>query len=257
MNGHPRGSGLLCKRIGPGWRRPAAHGELSAACVQDVCLPAANVLAYFVTTSLHICSLEAWQKQQGLNKSDRTAGAPPSGLLHISLASVDLHHDGPDCVGHPAAAGGHRGRRASGAAPEASPASAAAYTCCTDQYTTKEALRPAPGCSLLPCRSTHAAATAAWLLPSHSFCRTPTAWQVVTYKWLGRRFGVPYDTAKRILFEFLTRHPQVGVLLCCGWVAVVGHSSQADTPYMRCWIALLHSSFMHPQAPLPLSCCRK
>lgn len=31
---------------------------------------------------------------------------------------------------------------------------------------------------------------------------------MVTYKWLGRRFNVPYDTSKRILFEFLTRHPQ-------------------------------------------------
>lgn len=32
---------------------------------------------------------------------------------------------------------------------------------------------------------------------------------MVTYKWLGRRYNVPYDTAKRILFEFVTRHPQV------------------------------------------------
>jgi hypothetical protein len=31
----------------------------------------------------------------------------------------------------------------------------------------------------------------------------------VTYKWLARRFSVPFDTSKRILFEFLTRHPQV------------------------------------------------
>jgi len=35
--------------------------------------------------------------------------------------------------------------------------------------------------------------------------------QVVTYKWVGRNFNVPYDTAKRILFEFLTRHGQVGM----------------------------------------------
>jgi len=33
--------------------------------------------------------------------------------------------------------------------------------------------------------------------------------QVVTYKWLGRRFNVPYDTAKRILFQFLTKHGRV------------------------------------------------
>ena len=32
---------------------------------------------------------------------------------------------------------------------------------------------------------------------------------MVTYKWLARRFSVPFDTSKRILFEFLTRHPQV------------------------------------------------
>jgi hypothetical protein len=32
--------------------------------------------------------------------------------------------------------------------------------------------------------------------------------QVVTYKWLGRRYNVPYDTSKRILFDFITRHPQ-------------------------------------------------
>lgn len=37
----------------------------------------------------------------------------------------------------------------------------------------------------------------------------PPAPQVVTYKWLGRRFNVPYDTAKRILFQFLTKHGQV------------------------------------------------
>jgi hypothetical protein len=33
----------------------------------------------------------------------------------------------------------------------------------------------------------------------------PDAEQVVTYKWLARHHGIPYDTSKRILFEFLSR----------------------------------------------------
>jgi DNA polymerase delta subunit 3 len=46
--------------------------------------------------------------------------------------------------------------------------------------------------------------------------------QVVTYKWLGRRFNVPYDTAKRILFQFLTKHGQKvkATFLLSGWAAV-------------------------------------
>jgi hypothetical protein len=34
--------------------------------------------------------------------------------------------------------------------------------------------------------------------------------QVVTYKWLSRHHSIPYDTSKRILFEFLSQHSQVG-----------------------------------------------
>jgi hypothetical protein len=33
--------------------------------------------------------------------------------------------------------------------------------------------------------------------------------RVVTYKWLARRNNIPYDTAKRVLFEFLTRNGEV------------------------------------------------
>lgn len=55
----------------------------------------------------------------------------------------------------------------------------------------------------LACARLHSITPAPPPLPS------PPPWQVVTYKWLGRKFGVPYDTAKRVLFDFLTRHPQV------------------------------------------------
>jgi DNA polymerase delta subunit 3 len=34
--------------------------------------------------------------------------------------------------------------------------------------------------------------------------------QVVTYKWLARHFGIPYDTAKRVLFQFITKRGNVG-----------------------------------------------
>ena len=33
--------------------------------------------------------------------------------------------------------------------------------------------------------------------------------KVVTYKWLARHHNIPYDTAKRILFEFMTQNGQV------------------------------------------------
>jgi hypothetical protein len=33
--------------------------------------------------------------------------------------------------------------------------------------------------------------------------------RVVTYRWLARRYNIPYDTAKRVLFDFLTRNGEV------------------------------------------------
>lgn len=39
------------------------------------------------------------------------------------------------------------------------------------------------------------------------------ATQPVTYKWLAREAGIPYDTAKGLLFDFLTEHRSVGRLI--------------------------------------------
>ena len=44
--------------------------------------------------------------------------------------------------------------------------------------------------------------------PPAALC--PPRRQVVTYKWLARHHAIPYDTAKRVLFKFLTAHGQVG-----------------------------------------------
>lgn len=65
---------------------------------------------------------------------------------------------------------------------------------------------------------------------------------MVTYKWLGRRFNVPYDTAKRILFQFLTKHGQVCV--CEGaWAAA------RPNPVCR-W----RGSSLQPALPQAFSC---
>lgn len=39
--------------------------------------------------------------------------------------------------------------------------------------------------------------------------------QVVTYKWLSREHGIPYDTSKQLLYEFMTAHR--GVSAWVGW----------------------------------------
>ena len=72
----------------------------------------------------------------------------------------------------------------------------------------KAVLQP-PGCTAAhlppPTRRRRPPAAAAHPpLPNAS-----TKTQVVTYKWLARHFSVPFDTSKRILFEFLTRNSQV------------------------------------------------
>ncbi|KDD72771.1 hypothetical protein H632_c2919p0, partial [Helicosporidium sp. ATCC 50920] len=43
--------------------------------------------------------------------------------------------------------------------------------------------------------------------------------QVVTYKWLGRQYGIPYDMSKRLLYEFMTLHCQKvsATYLLSGW----------------------------------------
>ena len=33
--------------------------------------------------------------------------------------------------------------------------------------------------------------------------------QAVTFKWVARHFNIPYDTSKRVLFEFLSKRGQV------------------------------------------------
>lgn len=33
--------------------------------------------------------------------------------------------------------------------------------------------------------------------------------KTVSYKWLSREFHIPYDTSKRILFEFMSKQSQV------------------------------------------------
>jgi hypothetical protein len=33
--------------------------------------------------------------------------------------------------------------------------------------------------------------------------------QAITFKWVARHFNIPYDTSKRVLFEFLSKQGQV------------------------------------------------
>ena len=52
--------------------------------------------------------------------------------------------------------------------------------------------------------------------------------QAVSYKWLARNFDVPYDAAKRILFQFMSKNGQVrapGSLACTTPIALLLHRS--------------------------------
>lgn len=73
---------------------------------------------------------------------------------------------------------------------------------------------------------------------------------MVTYKWLGRRFNVPYDTAKRILFQFLTKHGQVCVCVCVlgAWAAAQPAAARPN-PVCR-W----RGSSLQPALPQAFSC---
>lgn len=33
--------------------------------------------------------------------------------------------------------------------------------------------------------------------------------QAITFKWVARHFNIPYDTSKKVLFEFLSKQGQV------------------------------------------------
>ena len=79
--------------------------------------------------------------------------------------------------------------------------------------------------------------------------------QVVTYKWLGRKYNVPFDTAKRILFDFLTRHPQAGTGVAGGRQAGRAAAILSSAG------AVVHRMVLTPvplnRSPTPLDCRRR
>ena len=94
--------------------------------------------------------------------------------------------------------------------------------------------------------------------PPPALCALP---QVVTYKWVARHFGVPYDTAKRILYQFVTQHPG-GVVratfLLGGWtreavarhvVRVVEAGAVESSKASLASITALHVYSVQPSCP--------
>jgi hypothetical protein len=57
---------------------------------------------------------------------------------------------------------------------------------------------------------------------------------VVTYKLLARQFNIPYDTAKRILFQYITKRGQVRAVSCVASTLLVRQATAPPTLSTDC-----------------------
>lgn len=83
--------------------------------------------------------------------------------------------------------------------------------------------------------------------------------QVVTYKWLARHHAIPYDVAKRVLYQFFTKQPQKvkAMFLLSGWtknegrhtVKIVNGAELEAVKSMFTAITAMHVYSVQPGVP--------